>query len=76
MAKKRKKKWIQGAEAEMERKGTKGSYGSHSEKQQKRDIKRGGKIGKKAQFALNMRKIAARRKRRHGARRLKRRTRR
>jgi hypothetical protein len=61
---KEKGKWIQDAEERMERKGTKGSYGHHSEKQQKRDAKRGGKLGKKAQFALNMRKIGQRRKRR------------
>lgn len=57
--------WIQSARARMKRKGTVGSYGSHSQKSMKRDIKRGGKVGKKAQFALNIRKIAARRKRRN-----------
>ena len=57
-------KWIQGARKEMERKGTVGSYGHHSEKQMDRDIAKGGKRGKKALFAKNMRKIANRRKHR------------
>jgi len=56
-------KWIQKAVARMKRKGTLGSYGSHSVKAMKRDIARGGKMGRKAQFALNMRKIGARRRR-------------
>lgn len=50
-------KWIQEATDKMDAKGTKGSYGSHSAKQKKRDIAKGGAIGKKAQFAANMAKI-------------------
>ncbi len=57
-------KWIQAARKKMERKGTVGSYGSHSEKQERKDIRKGGKLGKKAQFALNMKRIASRRKHR------------
>jgi hypothetical protein len=57
-------KWIQAAREEMERKGTVGSYGHHSARQQKRDIAKGGKRGKKALFAANMRKAAAKRKKR------------
>lgn len=74
MAEKRKKKrkWIQAANREMERKGTKGSYGHHSEKQMNKDIRKGGKRGKKAQFAKNMRKIAKRRKRRGSKRKARR----
>lgn len=60
--KKHKGKWIQRARARMKAKGTEGSYGHHTEKQMERDIHKGGKRGKKAQFALNMRKIAARKK--------------
>lgn len=54
--------WIQKARKKMERKGTVGSYGHHSEAQMKKDIAKGGKLGKKAQFALNMERIAAKRK--------------
>jgi len=50
-------KWIQAAREKMKKKGTVGSYGHHSEKQMDRDIHKGGKLGKKAQFAKNMRKI-------------------
>ena len=57
-----KKKWIGSARKRMEEKGTVGSYGHHTEKQEKKDIAKDGKKGKKAQFALNMRKIAAKRK--------------
>lgn len=63
---KSKKRWVQPAVEEMRRKNTLGSYGHHSAKQQARDIKKGGRIGKKALFASNMRKAAAKRKRRHG----------
>ena len=57
MAKKKKGKWIQDASARMDAKGTKGSYGSHSVKQMEKDKGKGGAIGKKANFALNMHKI-------------------
>lgn len=69
---KRKRKsgrWIQKARSSMKKRGTLGSYGHHSAKQMKRDIKGGGKLAKKAQFALNMRKISNRRKKRTGSRR-------
>lgn len=65
MAAKRKRKggrWIQAASKRMAKKGTKGSYGHHTEKQMQRDKAKGGAIGKKANFALNMRKLANRRK--------------
>jgi hypothetical protein len=60
---KRSRKWIQKAVKRMKRKGTLGSYGHHSVKQMDRDIKRGGKIGRKALFARNVRKAARNRKR-------------
>lgn len=45
----------------MEAKGTKGSFGHHSMGVIDKDIKKGGKLGKKAQFAKNMKAIAAKR---------------
>ena len=59
------KKFIQKAVAKMKKKGTLGSYGHHSEKTMEADKKKGGKIGKKANFALNMRRIADKKKK-HG----------
>lgn len=56
------KKWIQSVVAKMKEKGTLGSYGKSIAKKNKKNIAKGGKIGKKAQFAENMRKIAAKRK--------------
>lgn len=61
--KQRGKKWLQKARKSMEARGTVGSYGSKSEKQERKDIAKGGKLGKKAQFALNMKHLAAKRKR-------------
>lgn len=64
-----KEKWIQKAVAKMERKGTKGSLiriakkaGAYkgnkiSLKFLQNALKKGGKLAKKALFALNMRKI-------------------
>lgn len=63
-SKKKGGKWIQKAAAEMERKGTKGSYGKSSAKKDAKNMKKGGKMAKKANFARNMRKIAAKHKRR------------
>lgn len=62
-------KFIQKANEEMERKGTKGSYGHHSLKQINKDIHKGGKIAKKAQFAKAAKKIAAKHHRKHGGKR-------
>lgn len=65
MAAKRKRKggrWLQAASKRMKAKGTKGSYGHHTEKQMQRDKAKGGAIGKKANFALTMRKLANKRK--------------
>lgn len=55
-------KFIQKAKARMKKKGTEGSYGHHSEKQMEKDKAKGGKIGKKANFALNMKRINSKRK--------------
>lgn len=60
-------KWIQGAREEMERKGTVGSYGKSSAKKDARNIKKGGKMAKKAIFAQNMRKAAAKRHRKRSS---------
>jgi hypothetical protein len=57
-------KWIQAADREMERKGTKGAFGKATSKKIARGIKRGGLAKKRAVFAKNMKRIAARRKRR------------
>ena len=78
-AKKSKRKggrWIQAASKRMAKKGTKGSYGHHTEKQMQRDKSKGGAIGKKANFALNMRKIANKRKKKTAKRTRKRASRR
>jgi len=53
-------KWIQKARERMKKKGTEGSYGHHSMKQIDRDIHKGGKIAKKAQFAKNVRRKRSR----------------
>jgi len=54
--------WLSKARSEMKRKGTLGSYGHHSVAQMERDKAKGGKIGRKANFALNMERIAKKRK--------------
>ena len=46
----------------MERRGTVGSYGKASPKKIARDLKKGGAIAKKAQFAKAMHTIAERHK--------------
>ena len=63
MAKKKSHNFIQKARERMEAKGTVGSYGHHSMKQMAKDKAKGGKIGKKANFAMNMAKIRAKHKR-------------
>lgn len=52
-------KWIQEAEEEMERKGTKGKFGKATKKKIAVAKKHGGKAKKRAIFAENMKKIAA-----------------
>lgn len=62
MAKKSGKKWLQKANAKMESKGTKGSFGKATSKKIAAGLKKGGKAAKKAAFAKAMKKIAAKRK--------------
>lgn len=63
LKKKTKKKWIQAATAKMKAKGTLGSFGAATPKKLAVAKRKGGKLAKKAQFAENMKKIAAKRKR-------------
>ena len=56
-------KWIQKATARMKKKGTLGSFGKATSKKIRSAKKKGGKMKKKAVFAQNMKKIAAKRKR-------------
>ena len=55
-------KWIQKANARMKAKGTLGSFGKATSKKIAAGRKAGGAMAKKANFAANMKKIAARRK--------------
>lgn len=55
-------KWIQKATKKMKKKGTIGAYGKSTVKKNKRNMKKGGLAKKRAVFAENMRKIAAKRK--------------
>jgi hypothetical protein len=59
---KSKGKWIQKADAKMKKKGTKGSFGKATPAKIAAGKKAGGKQAKKAQFAANMKKIAAKKK--------------
>ena len=54
--------WIQKARKKMEKKGTVGSFGKATPKKIAAAKKKGGKAAKKAQFAENMKKIAAKRR--------------
>lgn len=55
-------KWIQKAAAKMKEKGTEGSFGKATPKKIAAGLKEGRKMAKKAQFAKNMKKIAAKHK--------------
>jgi hypothetical protein len=55
-------KFIQKAEASMERRGTKGSFGKATDKKIKAGLKAGGAQAKKAGFAKAMKTIARERK--------------
>jgi hypothetical protein len=52
-------KWIQDAREKMERKGTVGAFGKATDKKIAAGKKAGGKQEKRAVFAQNMKKIAA-----------------
>lgn len=54
-------KWIQGARERMERKGTVGAFGKATKSKIAKAKKEGGVMEKRAVFAENMKKIAARR---------------
>lgn len=54
--------WIQKAREGMEKKGTVGAFGKATPKKIAAAKKRGGLAKKRAVFAANMRKIAAKRK--------------
>jgi len=60
---KAKGKWIQKATARMKKKGTLGSFGKATSKRIAAGKRKGGLQKKRAVFASNMKKIAARRKR-------------
>lgn len=55
-------KWIQAATAKMKRKGTLGSFGAATSSKIAAAKKRGGKAEKRAIFAQNMKRIAAKRR--------------
>jgi hypothetical protein len=55
-------KWIQGATAEMEKKGTVGKFGKATPSKIAAAKKAGGKRKKEAVFAENMKKIARKHK--------------
>jgi len=59
-------KWIQKATAKMKKKGTLGSFGKATPKKLAKAKRMGGKMEKRAIFAQNMKKIAAKHK--HAAR--------
>lgn len=58
-----KRKWIAKADKKMEAKGTKGAFGKATPKKIASAKKKGGLAKKRAVFASNMKKIAAKRKR-------------
>jgi hypothetical protein len=64
MAKKKSSKgnWIQAAADKMAAKGTVGKFGKATAKKIAAGKKKGGLAAKRAQFAANMKKIAAKRK--------------
>jgi hypothetical protein len=55
-------KWLQEAREGMERKGTVGKFGKATKKKISRGKKKGGVEKKRAVFAENMKKLAAKRK--------------
>lgn len=55
-------KWIQGARERMKAKGTEGAFGKATDKKIAAGKKKGGVQAKRAVFAQNMKKIAAKHK--------------
>jgi hypothetical protein len=66
--KKGKRKWVQAARERMEEKGSVGSFGPATEKNIQAGLRAGGKRAQKANFARNMKRAAAKRRRRRGRR--------
>jgi len=58
------KRWIQKATKRMKAKGTLGKFGKATAKKIRAGKKKGGLAAKRAVFAQNMKRIAARRKKR------------
>jgi len=58
--------WIQKARQRMKKKGSEGSFGKATEKKIAAAKKKGGKAEKKAIFAQNMKKIAAKHRHKRG----------
>jgi hypothetical protein len=56
------KHWIQSATAKMKQKGTLGKFGKATPKKIAAAKKKGGKAEKRAVFAQNMKRIAARKR--------------
>jgi hypothetical protein len=54
--------WIGKAQKSMQARGTEGSFGKATTKKIAAGLKEGGKMAKKAQFAKNMKAIAAKHK--------------
>ena len=65
MAAKKRGRWIQKATARMKKKGTLGKFGRATSKKIAAGKKKGGIEEKRAVFAQNMKRIAARRKEAH-----------
>lgn len=65
MASKKKGSWIQKARKRMKAKGTEGAFGKATPKKIANAKAKGGLAKKRAVFAQNMKKIAARRKRKN-----------
>jgi hypothetical protein len=59
----KKRNWIGAATRRMKRKGTLGSFGKATKKKIAAAKRKGGKAAKKAVFAQNMKRIAAKRRR-------------
>jgi hypothetical protein len=69
VAARKKGHWLQKARARMKARGTEGAFGKATPKKIARAKSRGGLAKKRAVFAENMRRIAAKRKSKHHARR-------
>ena len=64
MARRRGGRWLQAARESMEKRGTVGAFGKATPKKIARGLREGGIQAKRAQFAKNMKAMAARRRHR------------